>query len=94
MIKLDEAKTYLRVDSSDEDALIKGLIDQSMDLVAKAARVEDVDALDDMMDDSPSVKVAVYYALAYIYEHREEADMNGLTLNLRSLLFGVREAAF
>ena len=37
------------------------------------------------------MKVAVLYALAYLYEHREEADHHGLTLTLRSLLFSIRE---
>ena len=49
-------------------------------------------------DDSPevislraSLRVAVYFTLAYLYEHREEADHHGLLLTLRSLLFAVRE---
>ena len=37
---------------------------------------------------------AILYAVAYLYEHREEADHHELTLTLRSLLFGIREAAF
>jgi len=39
----------------------------------------------------PVIRVAVLYALGYLYEHREEADHHGLTLTLRSLLFAVRE---
>ena len=38
--------------------------------------------------------VGILYAVAYLYEHREEADHHELTLTLRSLLFGIREAAF
>jgi hypothetical protein len=37
------------------------------------------------------MRVAVLYALGYLYEHREEADHHALTLTLRSLLFGIRE---
>lgn len=40
------------------------------------------------------MKAAAYHAIAYLYEHRETADMNELTLQLRSMLFSVREAAF
>ena len=39
----------------------------------------------------PVIRVAVLYALGYLYEHREEADHHGLNLTLRSLLFAVRE---
>jgi hypothetical protein len=37
------------------------------------------------------MRVAILYALGYLFEHREEADHHGLTLTLRSLLFGLRE---
>ena len=38
------------------------------------------------------LKTAVLYTLGYLFEHREEADHHELTLTLRSLLFGIREA--
>ena len=38
-----------------------------------------------------TLRVAVLYALGYLFEHREEADHHALTLTLRSLLFGIRE---
>ena len=41
-----------------------------------------------------STKMAVLYAIAYLFEHREEADHHALTLSLRSLLFGVRKEGF
>ena len=42
----------------------------------------------------PNGKVAVLYATAYLYEHREEADHKALTISLRSLLSGSRKEAF
>ena len=39
-------------------------------------------------------KVAFLYAVAYLYEHREEADHRQLTLSLRALLSGGRKAGF
>ena len=42
----------------------------------------------------PNAKVAVLYATAYLYEHREEADHKALTISLRSLLSGSRTEAF
>ena len=40
------------------------------------------------------VKIAVMYAVAYLYEHREDADHHALALGLRNLLFGIRREGF
>lgn len=86
MITLEEAKTYLRVDSSDDDALIQNLTTSAEEMVMDVGRHSSLD--------SDTERVAVLYALGYMYEHREEADYHALTLTLRSLLFGVREVVF
>lgn len=46
------------------------------------------DALQSVRD---TMRIAVLYALAYLYEHREEANHHALTLTLRSLLFSLWE---
>ena len=89
MITLEEAKKYLRVDSGDEDDIIQQELDAAENLVAAILRK---DSLDD--ESSPITVVAVLYALAYINEHREEADHHALTITLRNLLFGERDARF
>ena len=38
-----------------------------------------------------TMKVAILYAIGYLFEHREEADHHELTLTLRSILFAIRE---
>lgn len=87
---LAEAKTYLRVDSDDEDVLIEELLRAAQRLC------EDVARLDEANFDAAggTAKAAVLYALAYLYEHREEADHHALVLTLRNLLMGVREEGF
>jgi len=40
------------------------------------------------------LKSAVFYALGYLYEHREEADHHELVMTLRNLLSSVREGVF
>ncbi len=40
------------------------------------------------------LRVAVFYAAAYLYEHREEADHTALTLSLRSLLSTIRRGDY
>lgn len=104
-ITLAEAKEYLRVDSSDEDALIGSLLSAAGNLCRDVARLTDEQWADivsekccsrnygraRLTDLRETLRVAVLYALGYLYEHREEADHHALTLTLRSLLFGIRE---
>ena len=105
LITLEDAKGYLRVDTSDEDALIGSLLLAAGNLCKDVARLTDeqwadIDSekccsknysRDRMTDIRETLRVAILYSLAYLYEHREEADHHALTLTLRSLLFGIRE---
>ena len=89
MITLEEAKKYLRVDSSDEDDIIQQELDAAENLVAAVLRKDSLEN-----ESSPITVVAVLYTLAYLNEHREEADHHALTITLRNLLFGERDARF
>ena len=102
LISLDDAKEYLRVDSSDEDALIGSLILSAGVLSRDVGRLTDeqweaINAEPDENDKPEvislraSLRIAVLYTLGYLFEHRDEADHQALTLTLRSLLFSVRE---
>jgi uncharacterized phage protein (predicted DNA packaging) len=90
IVSLEEMKNYLRVDFEDDDALLEGLIAQGRQICMDVARMTDVEEF----ESQPVAKIAVMYAVAYLYEHREEADHHALTLGLRALLFGVREPGF
>lgn len=90
MIGLEEAKTYLRVDSADEDALILSLLETSEELVKDLSRLSD----EEFEASENKVRIAILYATAYLYENRENSNHRDLTLTLRALLFGVREAKF
>ena len=89
MILLEEAKQYLRVDAEDEDAVIASELEGARKLVAGILRKDEP-----ADEDSPLVKAAVLYTLAYFNEHREEADHHALTITLRNMLFGEREPKF
>lgn len=91
LASLEEVKQYLRVDYPDEDALLQGLIQTAVELCADIVRVS-VSELEEM--ESENVHTAVLYTVAYLYEHREEADHRALTLTLRTLLFGSRKEGF
>ena len=83
-------KNYLRVDFEDDDRLLSDLIEQGQKICMDVARIEDVDVFEKQV----GARLAVMYAVAYLYEHREEADHHQLVMDLRSLLFGVRKPGF
>ena len=89
IVSLDEMKQYLRVDFPDDDAFLENTIDSAESLCADIARLSAED-----FESRPVAKIAVLYAVAYLYEHREDADHHALTMSLRSLLFGIREEGF
>ena len=99
LISLEEAKGYLRVDTADEDAMIGILLSAAERLCADVARLTDEqwEAVSSDAEDASllpvreTMKVAILYALGYLFEHREEADHHDLTLTLRSILFAIRE---
>lgn len=90
IVSLNEMKQYLRVDFDEDDPIITALITGAEKLCADILRLDSPDVL----AQAEGSKVAVMYAVAYFYEHREEADHHALTLTLRSLLFGSRKEAF
>jgi len=90
MVTLDEAKNYLRVDSSDDDGFIQTLIQTAEQMVTDISRL----SKDYLMEQGSVVKIAELYAIAYLYEHREEANHEELLLTLRTLMFGVRREVF
>ena len=110
LIPLYEAKTYLHVDSSDEDALIGILLSASEQMCKDVGRLtedqwEAVNAADRDAENGvkptreleslrSTCRMAVLYALGYLYEHREEADHKNLTETVKYLLFSVRKEVF
>lgn len=86
VVTLEEMKTYLRIDFPDDDGLLQSILVTAEKMCADILRTDSLEG-----DES---KVAVMYAAAYLYEHREEADHHALALTLRALLFGGRKEAF
>ena len=99
LVSLEDAKGYLRVDTADEDAMIGILLSSAGRLCADVARLTDEqwEAVNSDAEDASltpvreTMKVAILYALGYLFEHREEADHHDLVLTLRSILFAIRE---
>ena len=89
-VTLDTAKSYLRVDSSDDDALISGLIVSAETLVREVTRLND----EELLPYKEIVEIAELFTIAYLYEHREEADHKDLIETVKYLLFPIRKEVF
>lgn len=87
---LKEMKEYLRVDYDDEDKLIRNLMQTATKTCMDVMRTDDIS----IFAAEANAKTAIMYTVAYLYEHREDADHHGLTLTLRSLLLGSRREGF
>lgn len=89
-VTLEEAKGYLRVDSSDEDAFILGLMETADSLILDVSRLD----VGELQPYEAVARTAELYVIAYLYEHREEADHKAMTETLKYLLFSVRKETF
>lgn len=87
---MEEMKNYLRVDFDSDDELIIAVIEAAQKMCMDIARTDD-EAVFALADNA---RVAVMYAAAYLYEHREEANHHDLTRTLSALLFSLREGFF
>ncbi|CQR24996.1 phage protein [Streptococcus varani] len=85
MIKLDDAKLYLKVDHDDEDELIEHLIETSYQLCKDILR---------QASQSEVLKTAILFGVAYLYEHRETANHKELKETLYHLLLAERKDVF
>jgi len=89
-VTVKEVKNFLRVDHNEDDTLIRSYIYAAESLCLDVMRTDDRT----MLKSEKNAKVAILYAVAYFYEHREQADYKALTLSLRALLFGSRREEF
>ena len=93
-VTLEEAKAYLRVSTDDEDALIENLIRAATEQVQDITRQSDEEFMANEERALIRIRIAVLFTVAYLYEHREEADHHALNNTRRNLLFGTRKECF
>lgn len=89
-VTLEAAKSYLRVDTSDDDTFINRLIISAETLVREVTRLND----EELLPYKEIVEIAELFTIAYLYEHREEADHKVLTETVKYLLFPIRKEVF
>ena len=87
VVTLQEAKSYLRVDFEEDDKLILSLLDTAKKLCMDVGRMDE----SQLAKHEDTVRTAMLFALGYLYENRNSADLQKLTLSLRAILFAQRE---
>ncbi|HFI0647048.1 TPA: head-tail connector protein [Streptococcus suis] len=85
MVSLAEAKQYLKVEHDDEDGLIELMLETSQQLCEDILRRSIY---------SKVLKTAILYGVAYLYEHREDANHKELKETLYHLLLAERKDVF
>ncbi len=90
MITLEQVKEWLKADQDDYDELTDQLLQSASSICADVLR------LDRVVDLEPKAvnRIAILFTMAFLFEHREDADLDGLKKNLRALLEPERKAAF
>ena len=91
LVSLDDAREFLRMDGQEDDGVIASLLAAAETLCLDVLRLKGEEVPDAAM---PVLRTAILYAMAYLYEHREEADHARLLLTLRALLAGARKEEF
>lgn len=86
LVSLEEAKAYLKIEYDEEDDLLLSLIASAEDLCATILRKD--------LPEDDTVKVAVLYAVSYLFDSRGETNMTDLVEMLKAILSGKREAVF
>ena len=89
-VTLEKAKAWLRVGSSDEDALITGFITAAEDITGGILRFP----LSEFEEVPEIVEQAICFAVSVMFEQRESLDIVALMTALRGMLFAYRKDAW
>lgn len=87
ILSLEEVKQYLRVDGDEENTLITNFIAAAEEICEDILRVPlaEIDPLPE------TVKQAILYAAANMYEKREAVDIKDILTMITRLLFSYRK---
>lgn len=87
IVTLEEAKLYLKVDSEEENTLITNLISAAEELCEGILRYP----VSEFLVIPEAAKQSILYAVANLYEHRENVDMKAVIDVMTRLLFAYRK---
>lgn len=89
-VTLEKTKEFLRVESTDEDALIERFITAAEDIVGGILRFPLIE-----FEEVPEiVEQAICLAVSVMFEQRESLDIVVLMTTLRGMLFTYRKDAW
>jgi uncharacterized phage protein (predicted DNA packaging) len=86
LVSLEEAKVYLKIEYDEEDDLLLSLIASAEDLCTTILRKD--------LPEDDTVRVAILYAVSYLFDSRDETNMTELVGMLKAILSGKREVIF
>jgi uncharacterized phage protein (predicted DNA packaging) len=87
IVLLEEVKLYLRIDGDEENTLITNFIIAAEEICEGVLRF----SLSEFAEVPETVKQAILYATANMYEKREEIDMKEVLNVVTRLLFSYRK---
>lgn len=90
VISLEEAKLYLRVDGNEEDTLITNFILAAEEICEGILRFP----LTDFTESPETVKQAVLFSVANMYEQRETFEVKTVIETMTRLLFAYRSESW
>lgn len=90
MLPLEDVKLYLRVDGDEEDTLIASFLSTAQELCEGILRYP----LSEFEEIPETVKQALLYAVAVMYENREGANIKETLDVLKRLLFAYRKESW
>ena len=90
LITLDEAKAYLKIEGTEDDAVLLDAISAASELTLNMIRCQETD-----FEDIPkSVKQAAMFCVASLYENREGSNLKAVLDIMKGMLFAYRKDAW
>lgn len=90
IISIEEAKMFLRVDGDEENTLIAQLIVTAEDICEGILRYP----ISELNEIPESIKQAILYATANMYEQRENFDVKSVIETMTRLMFSYRRESW
>lgn len=87
IITLDEARAYLKIEGTDDDAVLFDAIGAASELTLNILRCEEAD----FSEIPKPVKQAALFCVASLYENREGGNIKAVLDTMKGILFAYRK---